>query len=58
MDYSDNLGLLANLIVFLPTSIGSIIPREEIPPKAPVCGEIVEAMTPGEKYVRQFFSAD
>jgi hypothetical protein len=55
MDYSDNLGLLANLIVFLPTSIGSIIPREEIPPKAPVCGEIVEAMTPGEKYVRQFF---
>ena len=55
MDYSDNLGLLANLIVFLPASIGSIIPREEIPPKAPVCGEIVEAMTPGEIYVRQFF---
>ena len=49
------LDYLANLIVFLPASIGSIIPREEIPPKAPVCGEIVEAMTPGEIYVRQFF---
>ena len=38
MDYSDNVGLLVNLIVFLPTSIGSIIPREEIPPKAPKSG--------------------